>query len=214
MDASEKSSLWLARLDRRSSPRQLTSLEASRPFFGLDGDVFFLRRDGESEYVYRMKENGTVSEKVVSEPVIYLIGVSPDGQWVVAWIAHGGDESTQALVAYPTRGGPKKLICSACQVSGPYNPGGPMLSWTRDQKFMFFRSILGGMDHKTFMIPLRSGEALPLLPRSGFQSHRDLLAVPGAQVIEEEDVFPGPSSSAFAFTRKTTRHNLYSIPVP
>ena len=89
-----------------------------------------------------------------------------------------------------------------------------MLSWTRDQRFMFFRSILGGMDHKTFVIPLRSGEALPTLPHAGFQSHRDVLAVPGAQDIEEEDVFPGPSSSVLAFTRKTTRRNLYSIPVP
>ena len=48
-DASEKSSVWLARLDSRSSPRQLTSSEASRPFFGPDGDVFFLSKEGESQ---------------------------------------------------------------------------------------------------------------------------------------------------------------------
>src|SRR5262249_36481830 len=33
-------------LDSRSSPRQLTSLEASRPFFGADGDVYFLGKEG------------------------------------------------------------------------------------------------------------------------------------------------------------------------
>lgn len=213
-DASEKSSLWLAPLDGRSSPRQLTSLEASRPFFGPDGDVFFMGKEGKSQYVYRAKEGSTLSEKVVTDPIIYLIAVSPDGQWLVAWVAYGGDESTQALVAYPTRGGPKKLVCDACAISGPYNPGGPLVSWTRDQKSMFFKSIMGGMDHNTFVMPLRSGEALPALPRSGFQSHRDVLAVPGAWEIAEQDVFPGSSSSVYAFTRKTTRRNLYSIPVP
>jgi len=192
----------------------VTSLEASRPFFGRDGDVYFLGKEGEFQYVYRTKEVNSLSEKVVADPIIYLIAVSPDGHWLVAWIAYGRDESTQALVAYPTRGGPKQLICNACAISGPYNPGGPMVSWTRDQQFMFFKSILGGMDHKTFVVPLRSGEALPTLPHSGLQSHRDLLAVPGAWDIAEEDVFPGTSSSVYAFTRKTTRRNLYSIPVP
>jgi hypothetical protein len=41
-----------------------------------------------------------------------------------------------------------------------------------------------------------------------------VLAVPGTWDIAEEDVFPGTSSSVYAFTRKTTRRNLYSIPIP
>jgi Tol biopolymer transport system component len=212
-DASEKSSVWLARLDGRSSPQRLTSLEASRPFFGPDGDVFFLAREGASQYVYRAKENSAPGERVVADPIIYLIAVSPDGRWLVAWTAYGSDESTQALVAYPTRGGPKQLLCNACWVTGPSNPGGPVVSWTRDQQFLFFKSILGGMDRKTFVMPLRSGEALPALPPSGLQSPRDVLGVPGTRDIAEEDVFPGATSTIYAFTRKTTRRNLYSIPV-
>jgi hypothetical protein len=111
-------------------------------------------------------------------------------------------------------GGPKKLICSACWVSGPRNPGGPMLSWSRDQRVLYFKSILGGMNRETFMIPLRSGEPLPNFPSSGVQSDRDLLAFPGTRVIQEEDVFPGYSPLVYAFTRKTTRRNLYKIPTP
>jgi len=212
-EASDKSSLWVARLDGRSSPRQLTSLDASRPLFGRDGDVFFLARNGEAEYVYRTNEDMTLSEKIIAEPIIYLMAVSPDGQWLVAWIAYGGDGSTQALVAYATHGGEKKLICSACAISGPRNPGAPVVGWTRDQQFMFFKSVLGGMEHKTFVMPLRSGVALPALPRAGFQSQRDVLAVPGVREIAEDDVFPGPSSSVYAFTKKTTRRNLYRIPI-
>ena len=86
-----------------------------------------------------------------------------------------------------------------------------MLSWSRDQGALYFKSILGGMNRNTFMIPLRSGEPLPGFPGSGVQSDRDLLAVPGTRVIQEEDVFPGDSSLIYAFTRKTTRRNLYKI---
>jgi DNA-binding winged helix-turn-helix (wHTH) protein/Tol biopolymer transport system component len=213
-EAFEKSSLWVARLDGGASPRRLTSLDASRPLFGRDGDVFFLARDGEAEYVYRTNEDMTLSEKIIAEPIIYLMAVSPDGQWLVAWVAYGGDGSTQALVAYPTHGGEKRLICTACAISGPRNPGAPAVSWTRDQQFMFLKSVLGGMEHKTFVLPLRSGEALPPLPHAGFQSHREVLAVPGAWDVAQEDVVPGTSSSVYAFTRKTTRRNLYSIPIP
>jgi len=33
-----------------------------------------------------------------------------------------------------------------------------MLSWSRDQRALYFKSILGGINRNTFMIPLRSGE--------------------------------------------------------
>ena len=86
-----------------------------------------------------------------------------------------------------------------------------MLSWSRDQKSLYFKSILQGMGRNTSMIPLRSGEALPQLRSSGLMSDRDLLALSGVQMIEEEDVFPGPSPAVYAFTRKATHRNLYRI---
>ena len=187
--------------------------DASRPFFAPGGTIVFFGKEGESGYIYQMKEDGTGKEKVTPEPVMYLIGISPNGQWVVAQVAYQGGETTQALVAYSMGGGPKKLICSACQISGPRNPGGPLLSWSRDQGALYFKSILGGMNRNTFMIPLRSGAPLPDFPDSGVQSDRDLLAFYGTEVIQEEDVFPGSSPHVYAFTRKTTHRNLYKIPV-
>jgi hypothetical protein len=69
------------------------------------------------------------------------------------------------------------------------------------------------MSRNTLLIRLRSGEALPQLPRSGLQSDRDLLALTGVQVIDEEDVFPGSSLAVYAFTQKTTHRNLYRISI-
>ena len=88
-----------------------------------------------------------------------------------------------------------------------------MLSWSRDQSALYFKSILGEMGGNTFVIPLRSGEPLPDFPGSGVHSDQDLLAFPGSRAIQEEDVFPGSSPLVYAFTRKTTRRNLYKIPV-
>ncbi len=214
IDPAGKSSLWLARLDRRASPRQLISEEASRPFFGPGGTILFLGKEGESGYLYEIQEDGTARKKVISDPMIYLIAVSPDGRWVVAYIPYQGEETTTALVAYPVGGGPKQLICSVCQVTGPRNPGAPMLSWSRDQKYLYLKSILQGMSRNTLMIPLRAGEALPQWPSSGLQPHRDLPALTGVQTIEEEDIFPGPSPAVYAFTRKATHRTLYRISLP
>ena len=49
-------------------------------------------------------------------------------------------------------------------------------------------------------------------PGSGVQSDRDLLAFPGAHVIQEEDVFPYNLLSSMPLP-ETTRRNLYKIPV-
>jgi DNA-binding winged helix-turn-helix (wHTH) protein/Tol biopolymer transport system component len=213
IDPAGKSSLWLARLDRRASPRQLVSDEASRPFFGPGGTILFLGKEGESAYIYEINDDGTGRKRIIPDPVIYLIAVSPDRRWVVAYVPDQGEETTTALVAYPMGDGSKQLICSVCQVTGPRNPGGPMLSWSGDQKSLYFKSILQGMGRNTLRIPLRSGEALPRLPGSGLQSDRDLLALTGVQVIEAEDVFPGSSLAVYAFTRKTTHRNLYRISI-
>jgi Tol biopolymer transport system component len=214
IDSAGKSSVWLARLDRRASPRQLVSDEASRPFFGPGGAILFLGKEGESAYIYEIKDDGTGKKRIIPDPVIYLIAVSPDGRWVVAYVPYQGEETTTALVAYPMGDGSKQLICTVCQVTGPRNPGGPMLSWSRDQTSLYFKSILQGMGRNTIMIPLRTGEALPQLRSSGLQSDRDLLVVTGVQMIENEDVFPGPSPAVYAFTRKATHRNLYRISIP
>ena len=47
IDAGGKSSLWLVRLDRRASPLQLTSDEAARPFFGSNGAILFVGKEGD-----------------------------------------------------------------------------------------------------------------------------------------------------------------------
>jgi serine/threonine protein kinase/Tol biopolymer transport system component len=212
-DAEGKSSLWLASLGGRFPPKRLTfSSEAYRPFFGPNGSIVFFGREGLSNYIYRMKEDGTGQEKLISDPVIYLLAVSPDGQWVVAWVARKAVESSQAVAAYPSSGGPAKVICEGCSFTGSYYQAASIISWAPNQKFLYLRTAFPGMGSaRTFATPLRPGEALPKLSSSGIKSERDLLALSGSRMIEQKDVFPGSDPSTYVFIRTTTQRNLYRL---
>ena len=212
-NAQGKSVLWLASLDQRFPPKQFSfPSEAYRPFFGPNGSIIFFGSESRSNYIYRIKEDGTGQEKLISDPVIYLLAVSPDGQWVVAWVAKKDVDSSQAVVAYPSAGGPAKLICEGCSYTGSYYQAASILSWAPNQRFLYLRTAFPGMGStRTFAIPLRSGGALPMLPSPGIRSERDLLALPGSQLIERKDVFPGSDPSTYVFIRTTTQRNIYRL---
>jgi serine/threonine protein kinase/Tol biopolymer transport system component len=212
-DAEGKSALWLASLDRRFPPKRLSfSSEAYRPLFAPNGSIVFFGKEGRSYYIYRMKEDGTGQEKLIPDPVIYLLAVSPDGQWVVVWGARKDVESSQAVTAYPSRGGPAKLICEDCSFTGSYYQAASIISWAPNQKFLYLRTAFPGMGStRTFATPLRPGEALPKLSSSGIKSERDLLALSGSRMIEQKDVFPGSDPSTYVFIRTATQRNLYRL---
>lgn len=211
-----KSSLWLAPLDRRFQPQRLVASDAYRPLFGPHNEIFFLGNEGTSKFIFRIKQDGTGREKVVADPVMYLLSLSPDGDWIIAWVASDTQGRSQQVVAYPTRGGPPKRICVGCPASGSFGAAAPLVSWSRDQKFLYFASPIVPRSRfgKTFLIPLAPGEPFPDLPNSGISFDRDLLALPGVQILEQTDIFPGPTSSVYAFAKTATQRNLYRIRIP
>jgi Tol biopolymer transport system component len=212
-DAAGKSAVWVAFLDRHVAPQQVRlPSEAYRPFFGPDGRIILFRRAGQSNYVYRMRSDGTGQERIIPDPVIYLLGVSPDGQWAVAWVARKDKEGRQAVVAYPIDGGASRLICSSCDADDSYYQAASLLSWAPDQRFLYLRSKLAGMDSvRTFSLPLQPGAALPKLPAAGITSEDELLASLGGKVVDRRAVYPGSDPSTYAFTRVTTQRNIYRL---
>ena len=60
----------------------------------------------------------------------------------------------------------------------------------------------------------KPGEMLPSVPPSGFPSKEAVAALPGARLVSEESVFPGPNPSIYAFTKIATQRNIYRVPVP
>jgi Tol biopolymer transport system component/DNA-binding winged helix-turn-helix (wHTH) protein len=197
-DAEEAWHTWVASLDRRTPPKQLTS-SAREPRFGPQGEIYFVTHEGSQEFVYRIGPNETLPRKMVSEPVTNFAGISPRGDW---WLF-----GHTAVVAKPAQGGAPTPICGFCGVG-----------WEFDGKFLYlrFRKVgeMGG--GRAFAIALPAGKDLPVLPPSGLKSIDD---VGKLNVVADIDttgmaVFaPGPDPSTYAYVRRTVQRNLFQIPL-
>jgi len=204
-----KRHLWIAALDRRFPPRRFTSsTEEDRPVFGPSGQLFFVSKEGESSYVYRMKEDGSERRRVIGDPIIALASASPDGEWIAVRAFIPGEETSGGIsrVAYPIHGGPAVRICELCGVR-----------WAPDGRFLYVsfggRGVSQGIE-KTFAIPVPPGKSLPDLPASGLKLESDAAAISGVRVLEGGNVSPGPDPSLYAFTKFNVQRNLYRVPVP
>lgn len=208
LDAGGKSRLWLARLDRRSPPRQVGSVELKQAQFGPSGEIFFLATEGAGQYLYVIGEDGTGHRKLRAESIEEIHSASPDGRWVSGYGAIPGQEGLDLELAYPTAGGTPVGICSP-----PCRP-----RWAPDGEYLYlswpggYRS-LRAVGH-TYVLPTRPETMLPDLPPAGFRSEAELAAVPGVRVIDAADVGAGPSPDVYVFSRETVQRNLYRIPLP
>jgi Tol biopolymer transport system component len=192
--------IWLAPFERQSAPRQVPNVEGRQALFGPSGEIFFRRTEGFSGFVYRVRPDGTGLRKALEQPVFAMSGVSPDGRWIEAWSPLPGNKPA-AVQLFPLGGGSPVLLGGVTWLQ--WSPGGDSLS------------ICGGpvADGRTYIIPLRRGEALPRIPAGGFRSEEEVARLPGARGIDGLGV-PGPSPDVYAFSRSTTLRNLYRIPIP
>jgi Tol biopolymer transport system component len=205
LDEQGRRGLWLASLDRRSPPRQITSLEGQQPKFGPGGKVFFLAFEVGSPFVYEVREDGTGLRKVLDQPIARLVGVSRDGRWL--------------LVKRPRKEGPNYAALSLVNGSSI-----PILSsesevdlrWSPDGRLFFISlptAALAGSGH-TYVVPLPNGQTFPRIPPGGFASEREIARLPGARLINAYDTSVGQSSDLYAFARETVQRNLFRVPLP
>jgi DNA-binding winged helix-turn-helix (wHTH) protein len=198
-DLEGNSHVWLAPLDRRTSPKQLTSSVANNPSFGPGGDVYFVVREGDLESVYSVGPDETVPRKINLEPGSIPLGISPHGDW---WLS-----GFTPVIARPAQGGSPIRICNSCGAG--WGPGSEFL-------YLRFRDIgeMGG--GRTIAIALPAGKDLPELPANGLKSAKD---VKGLNVVAEIDMkgmstfAPGPNPSIYAYVRTAVQRNLFSIPL-
>src|SRR4029077_13937565 len=104
--------IWIANLDRRTPPRQLTRTGEFRAFYGGARNIIYMSQE-RVRHLYRMQEDGSGKEMIVPDPVNNLISVSPDGRWVFALLprseAEGGGTYMQLV---STRGEDRVLVCN------------------------------------------------------------------------------------------------------
>jgi hypothetical protein len=208
-DDAGRSPVWLAALDGRSAPRQLTTQQGWKVYFA-GGHVIFLGVESGTKFVYRIREDGSELQKVVriDSSSSSLFSASPDGKWVV--IPGSTDVMASPAMVYSVDSDSTTLLCVPCtsgsDVERVVPPG---VSWSADGTFIYLK-----FHQSVYAIPLRRGRMLPPIPASGFRSKEDVAALPGARLIPEPDAFPGPNPSIYAFTKVSTHRNIYRIPVP
>jgi hypothetical protein len=204
LDANGQHHLWLSSTEHRFAPRQIRSAGGEfLPRYSHSGRIYFLVSEAGHPYLYRMKDDGTREEKVTSEPIVFASGISPDERFVAVRRPLNREDNWWDAEAVPVAGGPWVPLCSGwCDVD-----------WSRDGKAIYFywRSFTGNSEYRTYVVPILHGSDLPKLPSSGFHSEEELRKV-ATQVLEGA-ISPGPDSSRFTFSKRTSHRNLYRIPL-
>jgi serine/threonine protein kinase len=202
------SRLWLLPTDHHLPPRLLSapgSSNESETVFGPSNTLFFESEENGSRFVYAMNADGTGRHKVLTDPILDVLAVSPDGNWVVT-VVPSSDSTVQRIVqAYPVAGGsPIRLCAPACAVG-----------WDAQGKYFYVSPEGQGIMSatRTFAIPLAKGHMFPPIPAAGLGAIASLEKFPGVRVINHSYVSPGPDPSIYAYDRYTRRSNLFRIPL-
>jgi eukaryotic-like serine/threonine-protein kinase len=201
-DENGQSRIWVAPLNRRSSPQRIssTTIDDSVAFLP-DGDLLFRTIEGETNFLERMHADGTGRRKVSSLHIFDLINESPDGKWALVQARGAGDENPASIIAVPVEGGEPVQVCLSFCVPDWSVRGDIML-------MHFFVST----DQNTYVLRLRQPSALADLPTNGELNGEILKKVKPLLVIPHT-VDSAVSTSLYAYTVRSTRRNLYRIPL-
>jgi len=200
----EKSQIWLAPLNRLEPPSQVTSSRADSPFFGSQGELIFRAPEEQASFLERTKLTGEGRGRIIPGTIIFLYDVSPDGHWAMVRTPITGEDIKIAAVAVPLQGGPLVRIW----------PGSGTVRWSPDGRFLYISEVSNRKVNRTLVLPIPPGKPLPELPPGGIRSFEDGAALPGARVIEQAGLAPGPDPSTYAYTKTTVHRNLFRIPLP
>jgi eukaryotic-like serine/threonine-protein kinase len=196
-DAAGHPSIWVAPMNRRSTPVRISSTEVEdSPQFLPDGDLVFRAVEGGSNFLYRMKTDGSARTKIKAQRILDLYSVSPDGRWVIVATTNPNQEHTAATTAFRQGGNEEVLVC----------PGFCLIDWDTSGKFAFVRF----KTENTYALPLAQQSGLPKLPPNGVSRLEDFPAAKTALAIAN-GVDSAISPSFYAYTRQNTRRNLYRI---
>jgi serine/threonine protein kinase len=201
-DQSGRSNLWIAPTSRRSSPVHIASAAVEdTPLFLPDGDLVFRAIEGGSNFLYRVKTDGTGRRKVTPDRILDSLAVSPDGRWVIAAVPASGEEHAMMVKAFALDGGPAVPLCvDYC-----------LPTWDISGKSMFlhYPSVFDG----TYEIPAMHDLGLPKVPPAGIARVEDFTN-PKSNAPIPWYVESGIGPSLYAYTREDNHRNLYRIQLP
>jgi Tol biopolymer transport system component len=202
-DQSGRSSLWIAPTNLRSSPRQIVSSSVEdAPLILPDGDLVFRATEGEENFLYRMHADGTDRRKLFPQRIFDVIGGSPDGRWIIVSADTSLEGQTAGTFAVPVEGGQPVLLClTLC-----------LLNWDIHGDYVL-ASLFGNQSLGTYVLPVRRSTGLPDFPAHGIAGTDDWKKMKHIAVLPYS-IDSAASLSVYAYTKESTRRNLYRIPLP
>ncbi len=202
-DTQGHSRLWIAEFDLRSPPRQFSStVDEDQPSFDDAGNIYFRASEGGTNFLYRMKEDGSERQKVWPGAIFEFNDVSPDGKWAIAGLAASKNpETTFDTMAIPLGGGDPVLVCPNYCTAGWSNHG---------RVFVVQLSDMGAA--KTVLAPVGPDGGVPRLPEEGLEVNGKAVTIKGAKVVDNS-IIPGPAAGQYVWLRESVHRNLYRIPL-
>jgi serine/threonine protein kinase len=198
--------VWSVPLDRRRPPRRLDLGAAWSPWFGPSGEVFYRSESEGEDYVYVSSAEDETSRPVGDTAIQELVGVSPDGEWLLVLLPATEGRAFGDLAALPRRGGSPSFLCANCYLS--WAPGGRYLAI-----FLYATDHRGMQDVRTVLVELPEGESLPAIPEGGVTRHEELLSLPGTLWVRDGRIYPGPQPGLYAYATETVQRNIFRIPL-
>jgi DNA-binding winged helix-turn-helix (wHTH) protein/Tol biopolymer transport system component len=206
--------IWIADVERRTPPRRLVGGTELRAFFGAPGEIIYT---GEDSHLYRMKEDGSGMEMVSTDPVAYLSTVSPDGRWaVIIRPQNPNGVGTTSLAFMSLRGETSFDVCNDdCSVGPRSFLIVPPFAWDTQGTRLFVNLVhFGQGTPRTVSLPYKSDVSPAALWPKGLRLEKDVMANPGARVINAQNTFPASGATAYLSWRGATQSNLYRVRIP
>jgi len=199
-----KEHIWAVSLERRLPPRQLTSgAGEDEPRFGGKGHIFYRQTDGAKNYLYRMNDDGSVSQKVREGPILELIEVSPDESFAISLSPTSDQAQPNAEVALPLDG---NAAAPVLIISHGYTWCG----WSGDgtEFYLPLPEMSQRVRDKTAVFHVERGK-LPSFPPGRFETNDE---VPTRNIrMFDHHITLGANDSVYAFLQLSVHRNLYRV---
>lgn len=201
-----KAAWWVVPVDRSLPATKIGVSDAQSAHFGENGQILFLRTEGNRNYLERSNPDGSHTSKVSPYPIADFQNVSPGRHWAIVNVAGTAESNTLGMMAIPLDGGaPRRICANFCTPT-----------WSPDGKFLFVpveepsRTDPG----RSLAIPLGPGETLPDLPTGGIAPSAEPSLVRGAKSVAQGELIPGRDLEHYAWVNTTIHRNLYRISLP
>jgi serine/threonine protein kinase len=201
-DPNGNSIIWIAPTNRRSSPLRITPPGASddSPVFLANGDVVYRSVESGSNFLSRMKSDGSGRTKITSQPVIDVNAVSQDGRWIVSSAPGPDSEHNWDTVMIPADGGDPVTLCR----------GYCTMIWDTSGKFAYLNYKEVEVKQGVYVLSVLPN-GLPKLPPHGITNKEDLTNANLASLPHYLESAVNPS--LYTYTVQNTRRNLFRVPL-